>query len=415
MPTQAVTVDVASQRRSGPWTPRVALALAVLAAAAFVYVTAEIMPVGALPAIAADLQVSEALVGTLLASYALVAALATVPLVRWTAGWPRRRTLLFTLICLVVSQLISALAPTFTVLAMGRVLCALTHGLMWSVIAPIGVRLVPPTHAGRATAAVYVGTGLALVVGSPLTALMSQLWGWRLAVAAITAAAAVVLVAARFAVPLMAMPETDGGPRRTRHHRNRRLVAMSLLTLVGVTGHFISYTFIVVIIRDIVGLRGTALAWLLAAYGIAGLVAMGLLARSGDRRPKAAVIGCLAGLAVVFAVLAGLASGDRHTAATMLVGIVAVVVWGGTATAMSPMLQSAAMRHSPDDPDGASGLYVTAFQVGIMAGSLLGGLLFSHGGEAVMLTASALLIVAALACVIADRRLLVDFGVADQK
>jgi len=410
-----VTVDVASQRHSGPWTPRVALALAVLAAAAFVYVTAEIMPVGALPAIAADLRVSEALVGTLLASYALVAAVATVPLVRWTAEWPRRKTLLFTLICLVVSQMISALAPTFTVLAMGRVLCALTHGLMWSVIAPIGVRLVPSTHAGRATAAVYVGTGLALVVGSPLTALMSQLWGWRLAVAAITAAAVVVLVAARFAVPLMAMPETVGGPRRTRHHRNRRLVTMSLLTLIGVTGHFISYTFIVVIIRDVVGLRGSDLAWLLAAYGIAGLAAMGLLARLGDRRPKAAVIGCMAGLAAVFAVLAGLASGDRHTAATVLVGIGAIVAWGATATAMSPMLQSAAMRHSPEDPDGASGLYVAAFQVGIMAGSLLGGLLFSHGGEAVMLTASALLIVAALACVIADRRLLVDFGTADQK
>ena len=389
--------------------------MAVLAAAAFVYVTAEIMPVGALPAIAADLRVSEALVGTLLASYALVAAVATVPLVRWTARWPRRSTLLFTLICLVVSQLISALAPTFTVLAMGRVLCALTHGLMWSVIAPIGVRLVPPTHAGRATAAVYVGTGLALVVGSPLTALMSQLWGWRLAVAAITAAAVVVLVAARFAVPMMAMPETACRPRRIRHHRNRRLVTMSVLTLIGVTGHFISYTFIVVIIRDIVGLRGSDLAWLLAAYGIAGLAAMALLARSGDRRPKAAVIGCMAGLAAVFAVLAGLASGDRHTAATVLVGIGAIVAWGATATAMSPMLQSAAMRHSPEDPDGASGLYVAAFQVGIMAGSLLGGLLFSHGGEAVMLTASALLIVAALACVIADRRLLVDFGTADQK
>jgi len=389
--------------------------LAVLAAAAFVYVTAEIMPVGALPAIAADLRVSEALVGTLLANYALVAAVATVPLVRWTAGWPRRRTLLFTLICLVVSQLISALAPTFAVLAMGRVLCALTHGLMWSVIAPIGVRLVPPSHAGRATAAVYVGTGLALVVGSPLTALMSQLWGWRLAVAAITAAAVVVLVAARLAVPLMAMPESVGGMRRTRHHRNRRLVTMSVLTLIGVTGHFISYTFIVVIIRDIVGLRGSDLAWLLAAYGIAGLAAMGLLARSGDRRPKAAVIGCLAGLTMVFAVLAGLASGDRQTAAAALIGIVAVVAWGGTATAMSPMLQSAAMRHSPEDPDGASGLYVAAFQVGIMAGSLLGGLLFSHGGVAVMLAASALLIAAALAWVIADRRLLVDFGVADHK
>ena len=126
------------------------------------------------------------MVGTLLASYALVAAVSTVPLVRWTAAWPRRRTLLFTLLCLTVSQLISALAPTFAVLAVGRVLCALTHGLMWSVIAPIGARMVPPDYAARATTAVYVGTGLALVVGSPLTAAMSELWGWRLAVVAIT-------------------------------------------------------------------------------------------------------------------------------------------------------------------------------------------------------------------------------------
>ncbi|HEX2401788.1 MAG TPA: MFS transporter, partial [Mycobacterium sp.] len=155
------------------WTPRVTVQLAVLAAAAFVYVTAEVVPVGALPAIAADLRVSEALVGTLLASYALVAAVTTVPLVRLTARWPRRTTLLLTLVCLTASQLISALAPNFTVLAGGRVLCALTHGLMWSVIAPIGARLVPATHTGRATTAVYVGTSLALVAGNPMTAAMS--------------------------------------------------------------------------------------------------------------------------------------------------------------------------------------------------------------------------------------------------
>jgi predicted MFS family arabinose efflux permease len=411
-----MAVDTPSPPRSGPWTPRVILALAVLSAAAFIYVTAEIMPVGALPAIAEDLRVSEATVGTLLAGYALVAAVATVPLVRWTARWPRRTTLLFTLICLAVSQLISALAPTFAVLALGRGLCAITHGLMWSVIAPIGVRLVPPTHAGRATAAVYVGTGLALVVGSPLTALMSQLWGWRMAVAAITAAAIAVLVAARLTLPLMAMPTGAADPRRTRHHHNRRLMTISVLTLIGVTGHFISYTFIVAIIRDVVGVRGANLAWLMAAYGIAGLTAMGLLARSGDRRPRAAIIMGLGGLTLVFAVLAGLAFGGRHTGVTMLGGIVAIVAWGATATAMSPMLQSAAMRTSPQDPDGASGLWVAAFQVGIMAGSLLGGLLFSYGlfswgGEAVMLTASALLIASALAGVVAGKQLLGDVDV----
>src|SRR6476620_2036123 len=221
------------------WTPHVTVQLSVLAAAAFVYVTAEMVPVGALPAIAADLRVSEAVVGTLLASYALVAALTTVPLVRLTARWPRRTTLLLTLACLTASQLISALAPNFTVLASGRMLCALTHGLMWSVIAPIGARLVPATHAGRATTAVYVGTGLALVGGNPLTAAMSELWGWRLAVVGVTLCAAAVTVAAWVALPRMVMPRDAAHAARhsAGHHRNSRLVTLTALTMIGVAAH----------------------------------------------------------------------------------------------------------------------------------------------------------------------------------
>ena len=148
----------------------------MLSAAAFVYVTAEIVPVGALPP-------SPAICGSvrrwwnLLASYALAAAVATVPLVRWTASWPRRAHL--DLHADVSDGLAAHLRDGADVRGAGtrRVLCALTHGLMWSVIAPIGTRLVPASHAARATMAVYVGTALALVVGSPLTAALSQLWG----------------------------------------------------------------------------------------------------------------------------------------------------------------------------------------------------------------------------------------------
>lgn len=393
--------------RAGPWSPRVAVALVVLASAAFVYVTAELMPVGALPAIAADLGVGEAVVGTLLGGYALVAAVATVPLVRLTARWPRRRTLLFSLACLTVSQLICAAAPSFAVLAAGRMLSALTHGLMWSVIAPIGARLVPATHAGRATMAVYAGTGLALVVGSPLTAALSELWGWRQAVLAIAVAAAAVLLTARGVLPPMA--EGAGHRAGGQWHRNRRLFTMSVLTLVGVTGHFISYTFIAVIARDIVGVSGPNLAWLLAGYGIAGLSAMALLARPGDRRPRLAIVGALTGLLLVFAALAGLGFAERAGfaagAAALAVGVTAVLAWGATATAVPPMLQAAVIRQAPEDPDGASGVYVTAFQIGIMAGSLAGGLIYQRAGVEVMLAASGLLIAGALAAVVASRDL----------
>jgi predicted MFS family arabinose efflux permease len=389
------------------WTPRVTVQLIVLAAAAFVYVTAEIVPVGALPAIAADFRVSEALVGTLLASYALVAALTTVPLVRLTAQWPRRTTLLLTLVCLTGSQLISALAPNFTVLAGGRVLCALTHGLMWSVIAPIGARLVPATHAGRATTAVYVGTSLALVVGNPLTAAMSELWGWRLAVVLVMVAAAAVTVAAWVTLPPMVVrrDETKTVRRGERHHRNSRLVTLTVLTLIGVTGHFISYTFIVVIIRDVVGVHGPRLAWLLAAFGIAGLVSMGAMARPLDRRPQASVVACLAVLATAFAVLTSLAYAHGTGLVAIVVGVAAIVLWGAASTALPPMLQTSAMRTAPDDPDGASGLYIAGFQVGIMAGSLSGGLLYQHAGLALMIAASTALVMVALTCVTATRGL----------
>ena len=380
--------------------------LAVLAAASFIYVTAEILPVGALPAIARGLHVSVPVVGTLLAWYALVAAVTTIPLVRWTAHWPRRRALLLSLACLTVSQLISAVAPNFVVLAGGRVLSAITHGLMLSVLAPIATRLVPASHSGRATTVVYVGISLAVVVGSPATAAMSYLWGWRVAVASVAAVAAAVTVAAWVVLPVLTLSDEQlaGVGAGARHHRNRPLVIVSLLTMVAVTGHYISYTFIAVIIRDVVGVRGPNLAWLLATYGIAGLLAMPLVARPLDHRPRAAVISCAAALWATFLVLIALAFHGRASAASIVIGIAAIALWGGTANAVSPILQAAAMRAGADDPDGASGLYMAAFQIGIMAGSFAGGLFYERSVPA-MLAASAVLVGLSAAGMAAERQL----------
>ncbi len=380
--------------------------LAVLAAAAFTYVTAELLPVGALPAIARDFHVSVPMVGTLLAWYALVAAVTTIPLVRWTAHWPRRRALLLSLSCLTASQLISALAPNFAVLAGGRALSAVTHGLILSVIAPIATRLVPQSHSGRATTSIYVGISLAVVVGSPATAAMSLLWGWRIAVGGVTAIAAVVTIAAAVVLPPLSLSDEQRARvgRAAGHHRNRRLVIVSLLTMVAVTGHYISFTFIAVIIRDVVGIRGPDIAWLLSIYGIAGLLAMPLVARPLDHHPRAAAISCMVGLYVTQLVLTMLTFHRLPALATALVGVVAIALWGGFANAVSPMLQAAAMRAGADDPDGASGLYMAAFQIGIMAGSFAGGL-FLERGVLAMFAASAALIGIGAAGMTAERQL----------
>lgn len=227
-----------------------------------------------------------------------------------------------------------------------------------------------------------------------------------MAVASITVVAAAVTVAARVVLPAMALRDeqlASVGPG-ARHHRNRRLVVVSLLTMVAVTGHYISYTFIVVVIRDVVGVRGPSVAWVLAAYGVAGLVVMPLVARPLDYRPRAAVISGMGGLSAVFVALTALAFGGKPTVATAVVGTAAIALWGATANAVSPMLQAAAMRAGADDPDGASGLYMAAFQVGITIGSLVGGLLYERGAS-VMLAASAILVGGAAAGMTAGPRL----------
>ena len=91
---------------------------------------------------------------------------------------------------------------------------------------------------------------------------------------------------------------------------------MSTVTLIGVTGHFIAFTFIVVIIRDVVGIHGPHLAWLLAAFGVAGLAGMAAMARPLDLWPKTSVLGCLAVLAAALLTLSVL--GFDHLSASGL-------------------------------------------------------------------------------------------------
>jgi predicted MFS family arabinose efflux permease len=383
------------------WTTRVGVQLLVLSAAAYVYATAEMAPIGAMPAIAQDLHVGEARVGMLTAAYAFISIVATVPLVRWTARWPKRRVLVLTLICLTVAQVLSAVAPGLGWLAASRVLCAVTHGLMWSIIVPIGARLVPATHTVRATTAVYVGSAAALVVGNPLTNWMSQAWGWRPTVAVMAVAAAAVAVLAWAVLPALPVKAAAAiATPKPLPYRNSRLLVLCALTLIGVTGHFVSYTFIVPIVRDVVGVGGGTQAWVLVAYGIAGLGTLGMLARAMDRRLRTAVAGSLGVLCLAFWMLSAMSVVGTGALGTVL-GVGAIVVWGASAAVLPPMLQSAAIRTSPDEAEQASALYVTAFQVGILSGSLLGGLVYEHVGAAGAVVTTAVLFAVTLMGVLA--------------
>ena len=386
-------------RRAGP-------GLAALATAAFVYVTAETLPVGLLSPMSAGLHVRPAAVGLLVTIYAAVAGLMAVPVTVLTGRLPRRRLVVGSVALLALSQLVMALAPDYQVVLAARVGCAFAHGVFWSVLAPVAARLAAPGRAGRATAIVFTGNSLALVLGTPLATALGDVLGWRAATAVVGAAAAVSVAALRGTLPPLPAeaPGVAGGGLRARFAaipaalRSRSLVAVCAVTVLVVTGHFIPYTYISVLVRRDAGLTGLALSLVLLVYGVAGVAGIGLTGWAADRWPRQAAAGCAVTLTVALAVMAAIAPGSAAFT------VAAVAAWGAAFTAIPVALQSAVLRVAPRSADTASALYVVAFQIGIGGGALAGSALVDNGLPGQLPVAGLVLAAAGTAVLLAARR-----------
>lgn len=377
------------------------MALTALAASAFVYVTAETLPVGLLPEISRSLSVSEADVGLLLTSYAAVVALTTIPLTALTMHLPRHRLLARLVAVFTVSQLAASMAPTFLTLTLARLLCALAHGVFWSAIAPAAARLAPPGRAGRATSLVFLGNSLALVLGVPLGTALGQWAGWRAASAMLGLAGGLSTVALLLVLPaLPASPAELASSTGSRMRaaatviRAPAVAGVCAVTGLAVIGHFTAYTYIAPLARR-TGLAGSELTLLLLGYGALGLLGTVLVGRAVDRRPRPMAVGCLGLVLVALTVLAV----TRASGPTVL----AVLAWGAGFTALPVCLQSAILRVAPHAQDAASAVYVVAFQIGIGGGALVGDRLVVAGRLGDLPVVGAVLVAAAALVVVAGR------------
>ncbi|MDP9824863.1 MFS transporter [Kineosporia succinea] len=353
-------------------------ALFVLATCSFIYVTAEMLPVGLLPQISADLNVTEAQVGLLLTSYAAVAAVTTIPMTALTMRFTRNRLLAGTLAVFVVAQLVAALAPSLTVLSITRIFSAAAHGVFWAIVAPIAARLAPPGQTGKATSIVFTGSAVAMVLGAPIGTVIGQASSWRVAVVTVGVVGALSLLCILLIVPKLPVLPRDAAKTTVgqlaaagRQIRSRATLPGCLITLTAVIGQFAAYTYVAPLVRRDAGLDGRALAVLLLAFGVAGVVGNVLAGRFIDRRPDLVMMAIFGTMSVSMAVLVGTPGA--------VVTVIAVVFWGLSSSPMSMSLQAAVIRRAPRTQDAAASVQVVAFQIGIGGGALIGERLYGHG------------------------------------
>jgi DHA1 family inner membrane transport protein len=341
------------------------LALAALFLGMFVQGSAELLVVGVLNLIAADLRVSIPAAGTLVTAYAVGFAIGGPILTALTIRLDRRAVLVGTLGLSILSNLVAVLTADYGAFLAARTVAGAVQGLFIAAAFGAGIAVVPPERIGRAMAVVISGTAVSAAFGVPLGTLIGHTLGWRGSFAVIVVFAAAALVATLLLVP--SVPSRGAGAgSQARYAFAPRVLAVLVLNFLVFASVFAALTYIVPFLETVTGVSGALVSVFLLAYGLA--TAVGSL--GGGR---------FADLNAARTLIVGTIGVAGSLLALYLVGTIAplvalaVVAWGLFAFGMAASLQYRVVSLAGRGGELAQSLPASAINLGIAFGSFAGG------------------------------------------
>jgi len=379
------------------------IALLALTAGAFGIGTTEFVIMGLLLQVSADLHVSIAAAGLLISGYALGVAVGAPLLTIATRRVPRKTVLLALMAIFTLGNIACALAPNYEMLMAARVITSLAHGTFFGVGSVVATGLVAPEKRASAIAIMFTGLTAATMLGVPAGAWLGLQFGWR------STFWAVALIGV-FALAVLAVfvPRDRTGDKQTPVSLRDELAVLArpqvllglAMTVLGFAGVFVVFTYIQPLLTRITGLPEAAVSPILLLFG-AGLAVGNILGgKLADRELMPAVLGTLAALAVVLAVM----QPALHAGATaaLFVGLLGIASFATVAPLQLRVLDKA----SGAGQNLASSLNIAAFNLGNALGAWVGGVVIERGpGLGALGWVAALITLAGLAIALWSRAL----------
>ena len=348
------------------------LALLALAIGAFGIGTTEFVPMGLLPEIAGDYGVSIPSAGLLVTGYAL-GVVAGAPVMTALGTKLGRKTMLMLLMGLfVLGNLLSAAAPSFGVMLVGRIVTALAHGAFFGIGSVVAAELVAPEKKAGAIAAMFTGLTVANIVGVPLGTFVGQAVGWRVTFAIVAALGVAGLLGIAKLVPPLPRPQGAHLRRELAAFRNTQVVLAMAMTVLGFGGVFAAITYIAPMTTKVAGYSDGAVTWLLVLFGIGMFLGNLVGGRYADRKLMPMLFTALGGLAVVLALF-------TVTAHDKILAALTILLIGALGFATVPPLQKRVLDQAHGAPTLASAVNIGAFNLGNALSAWLGGVVISAG------------------------------------
>ena len=157
------------------WLPLIGITIS-----AFIFNTAEFIPIGLLVNIASSFNISETHAGLLISVYALGVATLSLPLMILFSKTEYRKLLFCVIGFFVVNHIVAAISNNFILVLLSRIGVACSHAIFWSIVSPLAVIIAPKGKDTVALGMVASGTSIAMIAGLPLGRIIGLYWGWRM-------------------------------------------------------------------------------------------------------------------------------------------------------------------------------------------------------------------------------------------
>ncbi|GAA1765991.1 MFS transporter [Pseudarthrobacter sulfonivorans] len=350
------------------------IGLIALALGGFGIGLTEFVIMGLLPEVAADFHVDEATAGWLISGYALAVVVGALLLTAAVTRFERKPVLAVLLVLFIAGNLISAIAPDYGMMMIGRIIAALAHGAFFGIGAVVAADMVAPTKKAGAIAIMFTGLTAANVLGVPFGTMLGQAAGWRSTFWAITVIGVIALAGILTLVPTTGHGDTVPGSLRTelRAFRSGQVWLSILVTILGYGGMFGAFTYIAFTLTEVSGFAASTVPWLLIVFGVGLFIGNTLGGKAADRNVDRTLI-------VVLAVLVAVLAAFALSASNQVLTIASIVLMGGFGFATVPGLQMRVMKYASSAPTLASGANIGAFNVGNALGAWLGGVTITAG------------------------------------
>jgi DHA1 family inner membrane transport protein len=353
---------------------RTPAALYALTAGAFGIGTTEFVIMGLLVRVAADLHVSIVSAGLLVTGYALGVVVGAPLLTAATSRLPRKTALLALMMIFTIGNIVCALAPSYEVLMFARVVTSLAHGTFFGVGAVVATGIVSADRKASAISTMFSGLTVATLLGVPAGAWLGTHFGWR---STFWAVSAIGVIATLVIATLVPKDHGDRAPLRFLDELKavaRPQVLLGLLiTALGFAGVFTVFTYIQPLLMRVSGFAEASVSPILLVFGGGLIIGNVLGGRLADRHPVPALLGTLATLAIVLALMTFAL--PNQPAAIVFTGVLGIAAFATVAPLQLRVLQQA----QGAGESVASSLNIAAFNLGNALGAWLGGQVIDRG------------------------------------